>query len=130
MQTAIGWYMERQAAQADAQTARDTEARMSFEDELRSQFQQPAEGLGKNFYDVAVGAAASGTAAMLDTGTILRKKVIESLGALLEDPDAEATPPPAPGGTPGGIGVGSSPASCPAHSRATQLKIGCAPKTK
>jgi hypothetical protein len=38
VQTAIGWYMERQAAQADAQSARDTETRMAFEDELRAEY--------------------------------------------------------------------------------------------
>jgi hypothetical protein len=38
VQTAVSWFMERQAAQADAIAARDVEARMQFEDELRSEY--------------------------------------------------------------------------------------------
>jgi hypothetical protein len=38
VQTAVSWFMERQANQADAITARDTEQRMAAEDELRSEY--------------------------------------------------------------------------------------------
>jgi len=38
VQTAVSWFMERQANQADAITARDTENRMAAEDELRSEY--------------------------------------------------------------------------------------------
>jgi hypothetical protein len=38
VKAAVGWYMERQAAQVDAMTARDEENRMAAEDELRSEY--------------------------------------------------------------------------------------------